>query len=210
MNLATWQNDFRQWLLSGDADDARVFGERATLGLDIYQNNYRTQLIRCLGVSYPAITRWLGDDAFREAAIAHIETHPPRGWTLDTYGKDFEDTLSTLYPHNPDLHELAWIEWALSEAFVAPDAPAMSRDTLWQVDGEGASLGLTPSLSLRSGTLALDGEREIEFAEQDTPTITPDLHGPLPVDVQAELAHAARHPLLVVPRDPPHPPATPP
>lgn len=171
MNLATWQNDFRQWLLSGDADDARVFGERATLGLDIYQNNYRTQLIRCLGVSYPAITRWLGDDAFREAAIAHIETHPPRGWTLDTYGKDFEDTLSALYPHNPDLHELAWIEWALSEAFVATDAPALSRDTLWQVDWEGASLGLTPSLRLRTATTNAD---TIWQALQDDTATPPD------------------------------------
>ncbi|KAF1003100.1 MAG: hypothetical protein GAK28_04939 [Luteibacter sp.] len=156
MNLAQWQNDFRQWLLTGNEDNARVFGHCATLGLDIYQNNYRTQLVRCLGVSYPTIARWLGEDAFREAAITHIETHPPRGWTLDTYGKDFEDTLSTLYPHNPDLHELAWIEWALSEAFVATDAPALSRDALWNVDWETANLHLTPSLRLRTATTNAD------------------------------------------------------
>jgi len=156
MSLASWQNDFCQWLLRGKPEDARAFGERAATGLDVYQNNYRTQLVRCLGVSYPAIARWLGEDAFREAAIAHIESHPPHGWTLDAYGRDFEDTLSLLYPHNPDMHELAWIEWALSEAFVAGDATPMTRDALWKMDWEGAHLNLTPSLHMRIATTNAD------------------------------------------------------
>jgi len=64
-------------------------------------------------------------------------------------------------------------------------------------------------LSLACGTLALDGEREIEFAACDTPTITLDTCGPLTVDVEAVLAHAARHHLLAVPRGHRLHPATP-
>lgn len=84
-------------------------------------------------------------------------------------------------------------------ALLAPLAPG-----LLQACGISASGSLEPGvphrLSLAAGTLALDGEREIEFAEHDTPTITLDLQGPLTVDVEAVLAHAAQHHLLAVSR----------
>ena len=67
--------------------------------------------------------------------------------------------------------------------------------------------GVAYSLSLSSGTLALDGEREIEFSEHDRPTVTLDAHGPLSIDVEAVLAYAARHRLLAVGREHPQHPA---
>ncbi|EVT89103.1 hypothetical protein Z046_00170 [Pseudomonas aeruginosa VRFPA09] len=60
--------------------------------------------------------------------------------------------------------------------------------------------GAAPSLS--SGTLALDGEREIEFSATDRPSITLDPSGPFSVDVPATLAYAARHRLLAGQRTP--------
>ncbi len=95
----------------------------------------------------------------------------------------------------------AWVRLnpGAEQALLAPLAPG-----LLQGCGITASGTLTPGvahrLSLASGTLALDGEREIEFAEHDTPSITLDHQGPLSVDVEAVLAHAARHHLLAVPR----------
>ena len=146
MNLAQWQDSFRTWLVTGAADHARIFGERAASGLDVYQNNYRSQLVNCLRVSYPNLHRWIGEEAFREAAITHIDAHPPKSWTLDSYGQDFGTSLRDVFPRNPDLHELAWIEWALAEAFVAPDAEPVPREALWSVDWDEARLRLTPSL----------------------------------------------------------------
>lgn len=62
------------------------------------------------------------------------------------------------------------------------------------------------SPGLSGGTLALDGEREIEFAAGDQPTVTLDSHGPLSIDVEATLAYAARHRLLSIGREhPQHP-----
>lgn len=96
----------------------------------------------------------------------------------------------------------AWVRLnpQAEQALLAPLAPG-----LLQGCGITAAGALTPgvaySLSLASGTLALDGEREIAFAEQDTPTITLDHQGPLTIDVEAVLAYAARHHLLAVPRD---------
>ncbi|BBN54097.1 hypothetical protein TRE132_22220 [Pseudomonas chlororaphis subsp. aurantiaca] len=55
-------------------------------------------------------------------------------------------------------------------------------------------------LCLSAGTLALDGEREIEFNAHDRPTVTLDGGGPLSIDVNAVLDHAARQRLLAIDR----------
>jgi hypothetical protein len=156
MNLAQWQQSFRGWLVTGSGENGCDFGERAAPGLEVYQNNYRTQLVNCLQVSYPHLLRWIGDEAFRQVAIRHIDAHPPYGWTLDSYGKDFGTTLQEIHPRNPDLLELAWIEWALSEAFVAMDAAPMSKEALGSVNWDEARLRLTPSLRHHVATTNAD------------------------------------------------------
>jgi len=150
--LADMQRDFRSWLLQPDAE-RRTQPPRDTLrGLATYQNNYRTQLVLCLKASYPQLLARLGDDAFVEAAIQHIHRHPPSSWTLDAYGANFADSLHALYPHNPDLRELAWIEWNLGEAFVARDAETIAPHQLAAIDWDIARLRLSPSLRLHAAT----------------------------------------------------------
>ena len=53
-----------------------------------------------------------------------------------------------LYPDDPEVPELAWIEGALGEAFVAPDAPALSAADLADIDWDRAVLAFTPTLDL--------------------------------------------------------------
>jgi hypothetical protein len=144
--LAELQRDFRSWLI-GASDEAaiRLGGERAAAGLAVYQNNYRGQLVGCLREAYPQLRAWIGEERFLTAAITHIDNRPPHAWTLDAYGRDFGETLGSLFPHNPDLQELAWLEWALSEAFVAPDAEQLSAEALSAVDWDTARLVLAPS-----------------------------------------------------------------
>ena len=93
------------------------------------------------------------------------------------------------------------------QALLAPVAPGVL-----QACGITASGYMAPDAPYRpvlvQGTLALDGEREIEFCAHDTPTITLDHLGPLSVDVQAVLTHAAQHRLLAVPLGHPLHPAT--
>lgn len=150
--LADMQRDFRNWLVQSNAGH-RLHPQLGTPhGLATYQNNYRTQLVLCLKASYPHLLAWLGEDAFVEAAIQHIDRHPPSSWTLDAYGANFADTLHALYPHNPDLQELAWIEWNLAEAFVARDAAAVALDQLASIDWDTAQLRLSPSLRLHAAT----------------------------------------------------------
>jgi predicted polyphosphate/ATP-dependent NAD kinase len=56
--------------------------------------------------------------------------------------------------------------------------------------------GVRVKIGLRCGTVALDGEREIEFAPEEFPTVWLDLDGPLTVDVRRTLDLAIGQGLL--------------
>lgn len=148
MNLIELQGDFQSML----AASAPVAGVPAGPGRAVYQNNYRAQLVGCLEESYPQLRAFIGEEAFLHAAATHIKRRPPHAWTLDAYADDFCDTLQALFPDNPDLHELAWIEHALDQAFIGPDAPPVAADALAAVDWDHARLQLTPTLHLRTAT----------------------------------------------------------
>lgn len=150
MKLAALQQDFRAWLTTAATDAVDRIGPDTAAGLAVYQNTYRAQLVGCLETSYPRVREWMGDEAFLAAAMAHIDAYPPHAWTLDAYADGFDKSLTALYPDNPDLHELAWIEHAMSLSFVAADAAPLPA--LDGVDWEAASLRLAPSLRLRSAT----------------------------------------------------------
>jgi len=147
MNLNMMQRDFRRWLTTSDAASARRLAD-GRRGLDVYQNNYRVQLMGCLEATYPHLRTFIGATAFRHAAAVHIGRNPPRAWTLDAYGAGFEATLRTVFPDNPDLRELAWIEWSLATAFVARDAAPLDPARLAHVDWDRARLGFAPSLHM--------------------------------------------------------------
>jgi hypothetical protein len=146
MMLADLQRDFQAWLVAATPAASLGGDARALAGLAVYQNNYRAQLMGCLEQSYPKLRAWLGEEAFRSAAITHIDSHPPHAWTLDAYAEGFDRTLIALFPDNPDVHELAWIEHALGAAFIAPDADSVPPAALARLDWDTAVLGVTPSL----------------------------------------------------------------
>jgi len=149
MKLADMQRDFQSWLVDASEEAADRLSVHAAAGLAVYQNNYRTQLVNCLKHTFPNLQTWLGEEEFRNAAIAHIDKYPPHAWTLDAYAEDFGQTLRERFPNNPDIHELAWIELALGEAFVARDAQPLTLDALATVDWDNAKLRLTPSLRVQ-------------------------------------------------------------
>ncbi len=150
--LADLQRDFRAWLTTGTDEVAGRFGDGATAGLAVYQNNYRAQLVGCLEQSFPQVRAWMGEEAFHSAAVSHIDDHPPHAWTLDAYAQSFPTTLERLYPDNPDLHELVWIELTLSDAFIGPDAAPLSMDALGTIDWDTVRLTLTPTFAMRVAT----------------------------------------------------------
>lgn len=148
MTLIELQRDMRAWLTREDAAAAKRFGAGAAPGLRVYQNNYRAQLAACLEDGFARTRDWIGGEQFHRAVVAHVERVPPSSWTLDAYPRDFPATLGLLYPLDPEISELAWLECALAEAFVGPDAPALTADQVDGVDWDRATLVFTPTLDL--------------------------------------------------------------
>jgi hypothetical protein len=115
-------------------------------GMRVYANNYRGQLVAALGDTYAKTRLWLGDDAFDIEAGCYVDANAPSSWTLDTYGRAFTDMLEARYPEDPDVHELAWMDGALREAFSGPDADAIQVGALVAEDWERIEFVFVPTL----------------------------------------------------------------
>lgn len=99
---------------------------RRAAGMAIYRNAYRSRLIDVLRNTFERTARLVGDDAFSQAAAHHLITHPPTDWTIDLAGEGFPQTCADLFANDPDVGEVAWLEWAMHCAFTAADAEPLT------------------------------------------------------------------------------------
>lgn len=153
MNLLDVQRGFRDWLTTESVEAAARLGSTASAGLAVHLNTYRSQLLSCLAETFSVVRAWLGATAFEAAAATHIDRVPPSSWTLDAYAQDFPATLSELYGTDPEVGELARLECALAELFVAADCIPVMPDTVdaahWQqLDWDRVVLQLVPGFVL--------------------------------------------------------------
>ncbi len=158
MSLLALQRDVTAWLAAESEDAAERLGSAARPGLEVYRNNYRASLTACLTETFERVRLWIGEERFLSTAAAHIDVTPPHAWTLDAYARDFPGTLAMLFPDDPEIYELGWLELALAEAFVGPDAPPLDPASLSDVDWDKARLRLAPTLDigrLRSNAAAI-------------------------------------------------------
>ena len=148
MKLDELQSGFRSWLLDGSDHLTTELGATARDGLDVYRNNYRSQLRNCIQGAFPITLEWMGWTAFQSALEVHIDSVAPGSWTLDEYPKGFPTTLRRQFPAEPDFSELASFEWELSQAFVAGDALPVQMEQLKGIEWESARFELAPSFRL--------------------------------------------------------------
>ena len=148
MNLIQRQRLLRDHLLSHPAAAASEIRGDASAGLAVYHHAYRAQLIDCLRDTFEKLALWLGDELFETTALAYVEANPPRSWTLADYGADFAAALTKIHPDDPEVAELAWLDWVLRRAFDGADAAPVSADALSEVDWDAAVFTFVPTLSL--------------------------------------------------------------
>lgn len=175
MTLATQQRDF---LAEIAADDDLP---SSSVGMAIYRNAYRGRLSDALTTGFERTRRWVGEDAFEQAAAHYILSHPPRQWTLDRFGEDFPALLAALFADDPEVADLAWLEWQLQQAFAAPDAPVLTTQDLADAnlgEDDWARLGfaMAPGFSARAVTSDIAG-----LWPQLSDDLTTATHLPLPV-----------------------------
>jgi hypothetical protein len=168
--------------------------DRAAAGMAIYRNNYRTALVDALRETYARTARWVGEDAFRQAAAHHLILHPPASWTLDAAGLGFDATLADLFPDDREVSELAWAEWAMLQVFGARDAVpldaasfAAATAEFGEAEWDGLRLQFMPRLATRVITQDLPAIwQQLEAADVDFVPVDAPLAAPLACHIYRE------------------------
>jgi uncharacterized protein (UPF0276 family) len=149
--------------------------------LAIYHHAYRARLSEVLADTFAKIYLFMGSQTFDLHAVQYAVTHPPLSRSLNRYGEQFPAFLNALYPHNPELVELAQLEWDLRTCFDGPNFPALGVAQA-QADSAQSWLNRTqvlhPSVRLRllytnvaALWNAIDADAEVPAAiRQQTPS----------------------------------------
>lgn len=127
-SLADRQSAFMAQVLDHDAPLPEGWGDRQSAGMDVYRGNYRSSVIEALKSTYEKTERWVGEAAYQRAAAHHVITNPPSGWTLDDAGAGFDHTCAELFKNDPEVAELAWLEWAMLQAFTAKNVRPLDAE----------------------------------------------------------------------------------
>ncbi len=147
-SLLSLQNAFQQHLLSGEPGISAAVRPGGAIPvarrLQIYHRAYRARLVDALRDSFGHTARYLGDEGFEHGARAYIEAHPSSHSSLNDYGIGFAAWLADQHPQDPDIAELASLDWALRRAFDGPDAPVLTLTDLGALAPEAwGQVGLT-------------------------------------------------------------------
>lgn len=153
---------------------ARYAYPQAEVRVAIYHNAYRSRLAEVLADTYTRTSSYLGAE-FDHQARDYAVKNPPTARSLSRYGATFPDHLAARFPANPELRELAQLDWDLRSRFDGPDWPALDAPAA-QADTASTWLQrpspLHPSLLLRTVTTnvvqlwkALDTDDEVPVVD---------------------------------------------
>ncbi len=162
--LAERQTEFLAALVDEEAPLPRFWSASHRTGMEIYRNNYRTQLVGALAETFERTARLAGESSFRQAAIHHLVANPPTSWTLDMVGSGFAESCSALFANDPDVGEVAWLEWSMNCVVTARDASPMTIEEFAAGTAEFSDLqwaelrlGLLPGTVVGRATFDLPG-----------------------------------------------------
>jgi Putative DNA-binding domain len=183
MSVAVQQASFMDQILSEDQPLPAGWTPRMAAGLAVYRNAYRTRLVEVLQGTFPRTLKWVGEAAFDQAAAHHLIVKPPRSWTVDLAGAGFPKTVAELFGSDPEVGDLAWLEWAMHLNFVATDPVPIDAQQFSEAtaafDDDGwtnLTVGLIPDIHIRDVAhdivglwQALDAEVTPELKLLETP-----------------------------------------
>lgn len=164
-SLEALQAAFARHLLNEPSDFPGAVAEGGRIGIErrlaIYHNAYRARLVEALKDSFGHTLVYLGDDNFEAAARGYLAEHPSTHPNLRWFGAAFADWLRAAAPGDPDIGELAALDWALRRAFDGADATVLGTAELAALPPEAwAHVGLLwhptcQRLQLAHNTLAI-------------------------------------------------------
>ena len=175
-SLADLQRAFQDYLLqagdgfAGAVRDTRKADRHTLLG--VYRDAYALRLIEVLTNDYPGLMAMAGPADFDHMARAYIAAHPSHHPSVRWFGAHLAGFLSTTAPYSdsPAAADMARFEWALGEAFDAPDDVPIQAADLMALPAEAwEELRLIPLRSLRQLTLAYDAPQAWQRREEVEP-----------------------------------------
>jgi hypothetical protein len=134
----------------------RVKGTRALPPLRrvrIYGDQYFWRMYEALTLDFPKTCSQLDEAVLRQVVKRYARDCPSRHWDLGHFGVQFVRWLQThkVKGARADLLDLARLEWARNEAFLAPDAAPIDAGAMAAVPPEtmpAASFTFVPSCRL--------------------------------------------------------------
>ena len=149
-DLAALQRAFSNGILAA-APPADDLAAQVTGRFSIYHHAYRARLAEVLADTYAKTCLYMGSDSFEAHARDYAVAHPPHTRSLNRYGEGLAESLHACYPNNPELYDLARLDWDLRTRFDGADVPVLTPDA---APGDGGWLTrpgvLHPSVLLRT------------------------------------------------------------
>lgn len=140
MRLAELQRALQSRVLHGDpAIEFVISGsERCDTGtrLGIYEHAFIARLVEALADTYPALRNTMGENEFTELTRGFVAKSPPVHFSIRYFGSDLAAFIPSAFTGAKAkvLGDLARWEWALSEAFDAADAVAVTKEDLGGIE----------------------------------------------------------------------------
>ncbi len=189
MRLLDVQRSFQSLILQGDtaAVETAVSAKDLTDArrrLGVYSHAYRATMTGLLHEVFDKTWAYLGDERFEAEAAAYVAAHRSTSFSLDDYGVDFAERVRQRLPDEPDVFELAWLDWAMRRAFDGPDAEPVGSAQLAVLspdEWDQARLVLHPTLVHREVVTNVGAL----WASLDAgaPVMPPPLTGPMSLRV---------------------------
>lgn len=136
--LAQKQAAFMQAILDEDAALPEGWGNRHALGISVYRGNYRSALVTALTDTFERTARYVGEVAFKQASAHHVIANPPASWTIDDAGEGFDTTCDELFGENPEVAELARLEWVMLQVSTSADRDPLTPSAFGEATAEFA------------------------------------------------------------------------
>lgn len=130
------QAAFMRAILDEGAPLPEGWGNRQALGMSVYRGNYRSALVGALENTFERTARYVGEDTFKKVCAHHAIAHPPSGWTIDEAGAGFDTTCAELFANNPEVADLAWLEWTMLSVSTAEDLQPLSPEAFAEATGQ--------------------------------------------------------------------------
>lgn len=110
--------------------------------ITVHKTTIEGGLFNSLANGFPAVRRVVGGSVFASLISEFVAAAPPRHPLLSTYGQGFPAfvAMQPIAASLPYLQDLARVEWARQESYLAADAPLLDADSLNTADPDSLSL----------------------------------------------------------------------